>query len=319
MRKRNKEIAMSKILVFGHQNPDTDAFASAIGFSYLAKQKFKLNTEAVALGQPNEETKYALDFFKIDSPRVIKSAASENVDTVILTDHNEFQQSISDIKELTIWGVVDHHRIANFATTDPVFFRAEPVGSSSSIVGRMFKENQIEIPKRIAGILVSAIISDTLLFKSPTTHPSDRTIAQYLAKIAGVDLEVYGLELLKAGVNLASKSENELLSLDAKTFPLNGQNVRVAQINTVNIAEILTRQNALEKAMKSESEQNGYSDFILMITDILNSNSEILVVGENQSKAEAAFNVKLQDNRTFLKGVVSRKKQIIPQLTEAFE
>ncbi|MDR0690761.1 MAG: manganese-dependent inorganic pyrophosphatase [Streptococcaceae bacterium] len=310
---------MSKILVFGHQNPDTDAFASAIGFSYLAKQKFKLNTEAVALGQPNEETKYALDFFKIDSPRVIKSAASENVDTVILTDHNEFQQSISDIKELTIWGVVDHHRIANFATTDPVFFRAEPVGSSSSIVGRMFKENQIEIPKRIAGILVSAIISDTLLFKSPTTHPSDRTIAQYLAKIAGVDLEVYGLELLKAGVNLASKSENELLSLDAKTFPLNGQNVRVAQINTVNIAEILTRQNALEKAMKSESEQNGYSDFILMITDILNSNSEILVVGENQSKAEAAFNVKLQDNRTFLKGVVSRKKQIIPQLTEAFE
>ncbi|MDR0614651.1 MAG: manganese-dependent inorganic pyrophosphatase [Lactobacillales bacterium] len=310
---------MSKILVFGHQNPDTDAIASAIGFSHLANQQFSLNTEAVALGALNEETKYALDFFKLNPPRVIKSAASEGVDTVILTDHNEFQQSIVDIKELTVWGVVDHHRIANFATADPVFFRAEPVGSSSSIVTRMFKENQVDIPKKIAGILLSAIISDTLLFKSPTTHPSDCTTAQYLAKIAEVDLKTYGLELLKAGTNLASKSESKLLSLDAKTFPLDEKNVRVAQVNTVDINEVLTRQAALEKAMQTEIEQNGYSDFILMITDILNSNSEILVVGKNNEKIEKAFGIQLKDHHAFLKGVVSRKKQIIPQLTESYE
>ncbi|MDR1522156.1 MAG: manganese-dependent inorganic pyrophosphatase [Streptococcaceae bacterium] len=306
---------MSKILVFGHQNPDTDAIASAIGFSYLAKQKFNLNTEAVSLGQSNEETKYALAFFNIELPRVIKSAASEGVDTVILTDHNEFQQSISDINELNIWGVVDHHRIANFTTANPLFFRSEPVGSSSSIVARMFKENQVEIPKEIAGILISAIISDTLLFKSPTTHKTDQTIAQSLAKIAKIDLKTYGLSLLKAGINLTSKSEKELINLDAKTFLLNEKSVRVAQVNTVDINEVLTRQEILEKAMKIENEQNGYSDFILMITDILNSNSEILVAGENNDKIEAAFDVKLKNNHAFLKGVVSRKKQIIPQLT----
>ncbi|MDR1473135.1 MAG: manganese-dependent inorganic pyrophosphatase [Lactobacillales bacterium] len=309
---------MSKILVFGHQNPDTDAIASAIGFSHLANQHFKLNTEAVALGAPNKETKYALDFFKVDAPRVIKSASSEGVDTVILTDHNEFQQSIIDIKELTVWGVVDHHRIANFATADPVFFRAEPVGSSSSIVTRMFKENQVDIPKKIAGILLSAIISDTLLLKSPTTHLSDRTTAQYLAKIAEVDFETYGLKLLKAGTNLASYLESELLNLDAKTFPLDKENVRVAQVNTVNINEVLARQAALEKAMQAEVEQNGYSDFILMITDILNSNSEILAVGKNNKKIEKAFGIQLKDHHAFLKGVVSRKKQIIPQLTKSY-
>jgi manganese-dependent inorganic pyrophosphatase len=310
---------MAKILVFGHQNPDTDAIASAIGFSFLAQQKFNLNTEAVALGKPNEETKYALAFFKIDPLRIIKSATSEGVDTVILTDHNEFQQSIVDVKKLNIWGVVDHHRIANFATANPVFFRAEPVGSSSSIVARMFQENQIEIPRAIAGILVSAIISDTLLFKSPTTHSTDRLIAQSLAKIAGVDLQAYGLDLLKAGVNLTSKSEAELLSLDAKTFFLNGKNVRVAQVNTINIDEVLARQKSLEKVMQAESREHGYSDFILMITDILNSSSEILVVGENNDKVEAAFNVNLKSNHAFLKGVISRKKQIIPKLTKKHE
>lgn len=309
---------MSKVLVFGHQNPDTDAIASSYAFAYLAKNAYKMDAEVVALGEPNEETAFALDYFGVTAPRVVESAKAEGVDTVILTDHNEFQQSLSDISGVTIFGVVDHHRIANFETANPLFMRVEPVGSASSIVYRMYKENNLEVPKEIAGLLLSGLISDTLLLKSPTTHMTDHKVAEELANLAGVNLEEYGMSLLKAGTNLASKSEAELIDIDAKTFELNGNAVRVAQVNTVDIAEVLERQDAIETAISDAIVKEGYSDFVLMITDIVNSNSEILALGSNMDKVEAAFNFKLENNHAFLPGAVSRKKQVVPQLTESF-
>ncbi|MGH2328270.1 manganese-dependent inorganic pyrophosphatase [Streptococcus uberis] len=309
---------MSKVLVFGHQNPDTDAIASSYAFTYLAKNAYKMDAEVVALGEPNEETAFALDYFGVTAPRVVESAKAEGVDTVILTDHNEFQQSLSDISDVTIFGVVDHHRVANFETANPLFMRVEPVGSASSIVYRMYKENNLEVPKEIAGLLLSGLISDTLLLKSPTTHMTDHKVAEELANLAGVNLEEYGMSLLKAGTNLASKSEAELIDIDAKTFELNGNAVRVAQVNTVDIAEVLERQDAIETAISDAIVKEGYSDFVLMITDIVNSNSEILALGSNMDKVEAAFNFKLENNHAFLPGAVSRKKQVVPQLTESF-
>lgn len=309
---------MSKVLVFGHQNPDTDAIASSYAFAYLAKNAYKMDAEVVALGELNEETAFALDYFGVTAPRVVESAKAEGVDTVILTDHNEFQQSLSDISDVTIFGVVDHHRVANFETANPLFMRVEPVGSASSIVYRMYKENNLEVPKEIAGLLLSGLISDTLLLKSPTTHMTDHKVAEELANLAGVNLEEYGMSLLKAGTNLASKSEAELIDIDAKTFELNGNAVRVAQVNTVDIAEVLERQDAIETAISDAIVKEGYSDFVLMITDIVNSNSEILALGSNMDKVEAAFNFKLENNHAFLPGAVSRKKQVVPQLTESF-
>ncbi|WP_159560957.1 manganese-dependent inorganic pyrophosphatase [Streptococcus halichoeri] len=309
---------MSKILVFGHQNPDTDAIASSYAFAYLAREAYQLETEAVALGTPNEETAFALDYFGVKAPRVVASAKAEGVDTVILTDHNEFQQSISDIAELTIYGVVDHHRVGNFETANPLYMRLEPVGSASSIVYRMFKESDIAVPKEMAGLLLSGLISDTLLLKSPTTHISDHKVAEELAAIAGVSLEEYGMAMLKAGTNLASKTEAQLIDIDAKTFELNGNAVRVAQVNTVDIAEVLTRQAAIEEAILEAMAKEGYSDFVLMITDIVNSNSEILALGANMDKIEKAFDFVLENNHAFLAGAVSRKKQVVPQLTESF-
>ncbi|WP_159544967.1 manganese-dependent inorganic pyrophosphatase [Streptococcus halichoeri] len=309
---------MSKILVFGHQNPDTDAIASSYAFAYLAREAYQLETEAVALGTPNEETAFALDYFGVKAPRVVASAKAEGVDTVILTDHNEFQQSISDIAELTIYGVVDHHRVGNFETANPLYMRLEPVGSASSIVYRMFKESDIAVPKEMAGLLLSGLISDTLLLKSPTTHISDHKVAKELAAIAGVSLEEYGMAMLKAGTNLASKTEAQLIDIDAKTFELNGNAVRVAQVNTVDIAEVLNRQAAIEEAILEAMAKEGYSDFVLMITDIVNSNSEILALGANMDKIEKAFDFVLENNHAFLAGAVSRKKQVVPQLTESF-
>lgn len=309
---------MSKILVFGHQNPDTDAIASSYAFDYLAKKAFDLDTEVVALGDPNEETAFALDYFGVSAPRVVTSAKAEGVDQVILTDHNEFPQSILDIREVEVYGIVDHHRVANFETANPLYMRVEPVGSASSIVYRLFKENGVDVPKDIAGLLLSGLISDTLLLKSPTTHASDHRVAVELAELAGVKLEEYGMAMLKAGTNLASKSEAELIDIDAKTFELNGNAVRVAQVNTVDIAEVLERKEAIEAAIKEVMASEGYSDFVLMITDIVNSNSEILALGANMDKVEVAFDFKLEDNHAFLAGAVSRKKQVVPQLTESF-
>ncbi|HEO3764899.1 TPA: manganese-dependent inorganic pyrophosphatase [Streptococcus agalactiae] len=309
---------MSKILVFGHQNPDSDAIGSSVAFAYLAKEAWGLDTEAVALGTPNEETAFVLDYFGVQAPRVVESAKAEGVETVILTDHNEFQQSISDIKDVTVYGVVDHHRVANFETANPLYMRLEPVGSASSIVYRMFKENGVSVPKELAGLLLSGLISDTLLLKSPTTHASDIPVAKELAEIAGVNLEEYGLEMLKAGTNLSSKTAAELIDIDAKTFELNGEAVRVAQVNTVDINDILARQEEIEVAIQEAIVTEGYSDFVLMITDIVNSNSEILALGSNMAKVEAAFEFTLENNHAFLAGAVSRKKQVVPQLTESY-
>ncbi|CYU98627.1 TPA: manganese-dependent inorganic pyrophosphatase [Streptococcus suis 2524] len=309
---------MSKFLVFGHQNPDTDAIASSYGWAHLEREVFGRDAEAVALGTPNEETVFALDYFGVTAPRVVESAKAEGVSQVILTDHNEFQQSIADIKDVEVAAVIDHHRVANFETANPLYMRLEPVGSASSIVYRAFKENGVTPPKEVAGLLLSGLISDTLLLKSPTTHATDPQVAAELAEIAGVNLEEYGLALLKAGTNLASKSAEELIDIDAKTFGLNGNDVRVAQVNTVDIAEVLERQAEIEAAMTAASAANGYSDFVLMITDIVNSNSEILALGSNMDKVEAAFNFKLENNHAFLAGAVSRKKQVVPQLTDAF-
>lgn len=308
---------MSKILVFGHQNPDTDAIGAAIAFANLQKELGK-DAEAVALGEPNEETAFALNHFGLTAPRVVETVANE-VEQVMLVDHNEFQQSAADIEKVEILAVVDHHRIANFQTANPLYYRAEPVGCTSTIILKLYKENSVEVPKNIAGMMLSAIVSDTLLFKSPTCTQEDVQAAKELAEIAGVDLEGYGLEMLKAGTNLGTKSAAELIDLDAKSFPMGGSNLRIAQVNTVDLAEVFLRQAELESAMQEANAANGYDLFVLVVTNILDSDSEILIVGEPKENVEKAFNVTLDNNRALLKGVVSRKKQVVPQLTAAFE
>ena len=308
---------MGKVLIFGHQNPDTDAIGAAIAFANLQKE-LGVDAEAVALGTPNEETQFALDHFGLTAPRVVTAIADETND-IMLVDHNEFQQSVSDIEKLNILAVVDHHRIANFQTTNPLYYRAEPVGCTSTIVLKMYKEKGITVPAKIAGMMLSAIVSDTLLFKSPTCTQEDIDAANELATLSGVDLNSYGLDLLKAGTNLGTKTEAELLDLDAKSFPMADKTVRIAQVNTVDLDEVFARQDALRDAMLSANVENGYDLFLLLVTNVLDSDSELLVAGEPRDKVTEAFGVQLTNDRAFLPGVVSRKKQIVPQLTEAFE
>lgn len=306
---------MSKILIFGHLNPDTDAITSAISFSYLQNAIGK-NTEPVALGIPNDETQYALDYFKTKTLRVITKASEETLE-VMLVDHNEFQQSVSDISDLTIGAVIDHHRISNFQTVNPLYYRAEPVGCTQTIILKLFKENHIQIPPEIAGLMLSGIISDTLLFKSPTCTEEDIKAAHELASIAGVNVNVYGLDLLKAGTNISDKKAEELLSMDAKSFEVDGKKVRVAQINCVDFNDVFCKKAELINAINKEISIQSYDLFLFVVTNILDSDSKILVLGNAAPIAENAFGITLHENEAILKGVVSRKKQIIPPLTKA--
>ncbi len=307
---------MEKVLIFGHKNPDTDSICSAIVYADL-KKELGMNAEPVRLGELNGETQFVLDHFQVEIPRLIGSIKGE-ADEAILVDHNEFQQSADDIESVRILEVIDHHRIANFETNDPLYYRAEPVGCTTTILNKMYKENNVIIKKEIAGLMLSAIISDSLLFKSPTFTEEDHKAAIELAEIAGVDVESYGLEMLKAGADLSSKSINQLISLDSKEFVMNERKVEIAQVNAVDENDVLARQAELEEALHGVIAEKELNLFVFVVTNILTNDSVAIALGNASQVIEKAYNVPLVNNTAVLKGVVSRKKQIVPILTETF-
>ncbi|ANC77081.1 manganese-dependent inorganic pyrophosphatase [Fictibacillus phosphorivorans] len=306
---------MEKVLIFGHKNPDTDTITSALVYADL-KSKLGQNVEAIRLGEINGETQYALDYFNAEIPRLVEHVSAET-NAVILVDHNERQQSANDIDKVRVLEVIDHHRIANFETSDPLYYRAEPVGCTATILNKMYKEKGVQVEKNIAGLMLSAIISDSLLFKSPTCTEEDVAAARELAEIAGVDAEKYGLEMLKAGADLSDKSVEELISLDAKEFNIGESKIEVAQVNTVDASDVMKHQEDLESAITKVIADKGLDLFMFVVTDILTNDSTALALGKRSQTVEEAYNVKLENNTAVLKGVVSRKKQIVPVLTEA--
>ncbi len=304
---------MGKVLIFGHKNPDTDSICSAIAYADL-KAQLGLEVEPVRLGSVNEETQFALTYFEVTTPRLVETVANET-NEVILVDHNERQQSATDIDQVKVIEVIDHHRIANFETSDPLYFRAEPVGCTATILNKLYKENGITIRKEIAGLMLSAIISDSLLFKSPTCTEQDIAAARELAAIAGVDAEAYGLDMLKAGANLSTKSIQELISLDAKEFEMGSYKVEIAQVNAVDTNDVLSRKAELEEVIAGVIKAKSLDLFLFVVTDILTNDSVGLALGEQTRAVEEAFGVTLVDHTATLKGVVSRKKQVVPVLT----
>ena len=302
----------NKILIFGHKKPDTDTICSALVKEILNKKKGCEKSKAVRLGNLNKETQYALKYLGLEEPELIEKV--EEGQEVILVDHNEFNQSVEGIEKAKILEVVDHHRISNFETSEPLYYTARPFGCTSTILFEEFKQNNIEIEKTEAVLMASAIISDTLLLKSPTTTEHDRKALEELGKIADINIEEYGLEMLKAGTDLDDFSEEELINLDAKSLDKNGTKFVIAQVNTVSIEDVLKRKEKLEVAMNKEIEEKGLSLFVLAITDILNSNSEIIALGNKSNIIKDAFGKELVDNKVLLEGVVSRKKQLLPNI-----
>ncbi len=300
-----------EVLVFGHKNPDTDSICSSIVKQKLSK-KCGQDTKTVKLGNINKETKYVLDYLKVEEPKTIEKV--EEGQEVILVDHNEFNQSAEGIEKAKIIEVIDHHRISHFETSEPLFYTAKPYGCTSTILYNEYKSNNIEISKEEAILMASAIISDTLLLKSPTTTKKDEEALEELEKISGIDIKEYGLEMLKAGTDLDDLSAEELINLDAKSLDKNGTKFVIAQVNTVSIEDVLKREDAIKEAINKEIDNKTLGLFVLAITDILNSNSEIIALGNKSNIIKEAFGKELENDKVFLEGVVSRKKQLLPNI-----
>ena len=234
---------------------------------------------------------------------------------VILVDHNERGQSIPGIEEADILEIVDHHRVADIQTVGPLLFRGEPLGSTATIVTKMFDELDVEMPSHIAGLLLGAVVSDTLLFKSPTCTPVDTKIAKKLAKIAGVDIQEFAMEMFKAGTSLVGKTVDEIFNQDFKKFSFDNLQLGVAQLNSMDIEGFLPYKKDMLDYMNKFAEDNNLEFTLLLLTDIINANSEIFVGGPRPELVEKAFNVQLTECQGTLVGVISRKKQVVPAIT----
>ena len=269
------ENLVKETLVFGHKNPDTDTIMSAMVMANL-ENKLGNNAKAVRLGNVNKETEYVFKFLGIEQPEFIEDV--NDGQDIILVDHNEATQSVNNLSNANVKKIVDHHAI-NFTTSNPVYYRAEPVGCTSTVLYKMYKENDVEITKDIATMMLSAIISDTLLFKSPTCTAEDKAISEKLAKIAGVDAEVYGTDLLKAGTDLSEYTPAEIINIDSKL-------------------------------------KDNLDLYMFAATDIINSNSKIISLGNDSAVVEKAYGVTLDNNTALLENVVSRKKQMLPGILD---
>ena len=235
---------------------------------------------------------------------------------VILVDHNSYSQSVEGIEDADILEIVDHHNLGSIGTSMPINFRNMPVGSSNTIIYQIYKENNIKIPKEIAGLMASGIISDTLLLTSPTTTDLDRMALEYLSKHAGIDYKVYGLEMLKKGASIEGKTKEVLIYQDFKTYPFNDSKIGIGQLSTTDPDLFISETSEYQKLLNTISENNGYEVLALFVTDILNNGSYVFYNEKSKEILENGFNIKELKPVHFLKGVVSRKLQIIPAIME---
>lgn len=302
----------NQTLVFGHKNPDTDAIMSAMVMANLEKELGN-NAKAIRLGNINKETQYVFDYLKIDAPELVTDL--KDGQDVILVDHNEATQSADNIANLNVQKVVDHHAL-NFSVSTPIYYRAEPVGCTSTVLYKMYKENDVEISKEIATMMLSAIVSDTLLFKSPTCTAEDKAVAEKLAKIAGVDVNTYGTALLKAGTDLSDYTPEQIINIDSKLFEKDGKKFKIAQINTADLDSVFKDKVYFEAAINNEIKKDNLDLYMFAATDIINSNSKVITLGNDSKVVEKAYGVTLNDNTALLENVVSRKKQMLPKILE---
>ena len=303
------------IYVFGHQAPDTDTICSTIIATNLEKEMGNINQViACRLGPLNKESKFVLEYFGFQPPTLITKASE--ADEVILVDHNNPGQSAKDIKQAKVVKIIDHHGIAGFSSPEPIFILTEPVGCCCTVLYKLYKDNDIPITKNIAGLMLSAIISDTVLLRSQTTTQRDVKTANKLAKIAGVNLEEFGKKLLTKGTEISDISDFDLVFQDSKEFPVGDEKIQISQINSYDTKEPLDRKEGIKKVMIEYMDK--HKDIVLFVFDILdiyNMDSYAIVVGPRKKAVENAYHVEIgEDGVVFLKKVASRKKQLYPDI-----
>ena len=300
------------LAVFGHQNPDTDAITSALVYASFLN-KTGIPATAYRLGDLNNETKFVLERAKVPPPALVPALAAGT--EVALTDHNEVEQSISNLGELKITHIVDHHKI-NLSSSEPLYLRFEPLGCTGTILAKLYVENNVHIEVWEANLMLSALLSDTLHFRSPTTTPTDREMGAYLGQIAGVsDLEQYALEQFAAKSDLGNLSAAQMLKTDYKLFTFGGKSYGLGVLESTNLAYALSRKAELLQAMQDEKDEQNLAGIFLSLVNILEEKNLTLVLGMDEQKVlEGAFKATVKDDLADLGNLISRKKQVVPTL-----
>ncbi len=301
--------------IFGHTTPDSDSIVGAISLSYL-KNKLGKDTIPARQGEINPETAFILERFGFEQPMLKTNYAGENV---YLIDFMESSQSPEDIEEATILGIVDHHKLGDLKTNAPLEMWVRPVGCSNTIVKQMFDYYNIEIPKELAGMMMCAILSDTVIFKSPTCTKEDTKACKELAQIAGIeDYKALGMEMFIVKSDVLTDTKKALVLRDFKDFNMNGNKIGVGQLEVIDLSVFDNMKEELFEAMKELKAEESRHTVLLLLTDIMQEGSQLLVLSDDNSKIESAFNVTLENDQIWLPKVMSRKKQIIPFLEEQF-
>jgi manganese-dependent inorganic pyrophosphatase len=305
------------VYVVGHKSPDTDSVAAAISYANLKNQLGMPDIYIpAAAGEINSETKFVLDHFSVPVPETITDAKGKKI---ILVDHNEVAQAVDNIKEAELMEVVDHHKIGDIQTGSPIFFHNEPVGSTATIISAMYDQYKVPISREMAGVMISAILSDTVLFKSPTCTDKDKEQVAKLAKIIGEDYEQYGIAMLTAKSDISTKTVRDIVKGDYKHFDFAGTKAGVGQIEVMDLSVLAPRKKEILEDMEKVRKEEGLSFVLIMLTDVMKEASDLLFVGKPVEKFEKAFDGKMENNSIYKKGVLSRKKQVIPPLEAAFK
>ncbi|MBD3793639.1 MAG: manganese-dependent inorganic pyrophosphatase [Campylobacterales bacterium] len=301
--------------VFGHTTPDSDSIIGAISLSYL-KNQLGEDTVPTRQGEVSPETAFILDRFGFQAPELKTHYAGENV---YLIDFMESSQSPEDINEATILGIVDHHKLGDLKTATPLEMWVRPVGCSNTIVKQMYDYHGVEIPKEIAGMMMCAILSDTVIFKSPTCTKEDTKACKELATIAGVeDYKALAMEMFTVKSNVLNDTKRALVLRDFKDFMMGGNKLGVGQLEVVDLAVFDDMKEELFEEMAKLKAEGERHSVLLLLTDIMLEGSQLLVLSDEPTQIESAFGVKLADNQVWLPKVMSRKKQIIPFLEKQF-
>ncbi len=301
--------------VFGHTNPDSDSIVGAISLSYLKNQ---LGEDCVPTrqGKVSPETEFILEKFNGTLPELKTSYAGEDV---YIVDYSDLAQAPEDILEATVLGIVDHHKLGDLTTSTPLECWIRPVGCSNTIIKEMYDAYDVEIPKDIAGMMLCAILSDTVIFKSPTCTKVDTKACKELAKIAGVeDYKALGMEMFIVKSAVQGATARELTTRDYKEFAMGSEKVGVGQLEVVDLSVFDEMKEDLFTDIAKLKEEGGLHTVMLLLTDIMKEGSQVLVVSDDVSKVESGLDVKLENNEAWLDGVLSRKKQIIPFIQPQF-
>ncbi|KGJ89802.1 manganese-dependent inorganic pyrophosphatase [Colwellia psychrerythraea] len=299
--------------VVGHKIPDSDSICSAIALSYL-KTTLGEETVPARLGELTPETMFILNKFGFEQPELKTSYAGEGV---YIVDHSDIELAPDDIDQATILGIIDHHKLGDLTTTSPLEIWVRPVGCTNTIIKMMYDFHNVEIPKNIAGAMLCAILSDTVIFKSPTCTTADIKCVEALADIAGIeDFKELGMDMFRVKSAVAGTPIRALVKRDFKDFNMNGHKVGIGQLEVIDLAVFDEIKDELYADIAKLKTEGGRHSVFLLLTDIMKEGSELLIASDSDTLAEQAFGVVPKDGKAWLDGVLSRKKQVVPPLQE---